>query len=177
MSMKGIARSVAVLAAAALIGAGSASAEAGVLNSHFKQDVSGTFYNICDLSGGVDSPQWTGSGTFTEDVHLTQVSDLHYHLELHSVTQITGTYPDGRQVVFQAVFNESGEVDIDPITLVTGELTLKSALVVTSVTHDGIHVQGNNVVGDEDADTVSHLTYTPDLRLASLVVEVRGGCS
>jgi hypothetical protein len=178
MSMRRLVCGAAMLAAAAtaLIGAGSASAEALVFNSHSKQDVSGTFYNICDMSQGVDSPMWTGSGTFTQDVHLTQVSDLHYHLVLRSVTEITGTYPDGRHVVFHAVFNESSEVNVDPISLVTGDLVLASALVVTAVTHDGIHVQGNNVVGDENADTLTHLTYTPDLKLASLVVEFRGGC-
>jgi hypothetical protein len=178
MSLRRLVCAAAVLAAAAtaLIGAGSASAEALVFNSHVKQDVSGTFYNICDLSQGTASPQWTGSGFFTQDLHLTQVSDLHYHLDMHSVTDITGSYPDGRHVVFHAVFNYSGEVNVDPISLVTGDLVLASALVVTGTTHDGIHVQGNNVVGDENADTLTHLTYTPDLKLASVVVEFRGGC-
>jgi hypothetical protein len=165
------------VAVAALIAAGGASAEARVFNSHVKQDVSGAFFNICDLSQGPDSPMWTGSGTFTEDVHLTQVNDLHYHLMLHSVTQITGTYPDGRHVVFHSVFDSSSEVNLDPSSLVTGDLVLASALTSTSTTHDGIHVQGNGVYPDENADTVNHLTFTPDLKLASLVVDVRGGCS
>ena len=72
--------------------------------------------------------------------------------------------------------NESGTVDVDPDAMQNGELVLKSALTATAVAHDGIHVQGNNAVGDQNYDTVSHLTYTPDLRLASLVTDFRGGC-
>src|SRR5438132_11840400 len=95
---------------------------------------------------------------------------------MHSVTQITGPYPDGTRVTANSTFNFSGHVNVDPRSLVTGTLVLDSALTVTSTEHDMINVQGQNGAPDKRYDGVIHLTYTPDLQLASVVVEYRGGC-
>jgi hypothetical protein len=163
-------------AVAALTLAAGASAEAGVEHLSFRDPFVGSFYNICDLEQGPDSPMFTASGFAEQQLTLVLVDDLHVHVTMQSVTHLNGTYPDGRHVVFNATFLQSATVDVDPISLETGELVLASALTATVVQHGVINVQGKDGAPDENYDAVSHLTYTPDLRLASLKVEFRGGC-
>jgi hypothetical protein len=165
-----------VTAAVALVAAGSASADAQVLHESVHQQVTGTFFNICDLSQGPDSPTFTASGFADQQLTLVQRSDLQYVLSIHEVTQLVGSYPDGRRVVAHSDSSISEIVDVDPSSLQTGQLVLDSALVATTTQHDMIHVAGTGGAPDENMDGVSHLTYTPDLRLASLVVDFRGGC-
>jgi len=156
---------------------GTASAEAWVFHGNYRQEITGQIYNICDLSQGPDSPRYTiANGSFQQQATIVQVADLHFNISMHSVTQITGTYPDGTHVTATSTFNASEHVNVDPSSLVTGILVLDSALTVTSTEHDMINVQGQNGAPDEHYDGVIHLTYTPDLQLASVVVEYRGGC-
>jgi hypothetical protein len=119
---------------------------------------------------------FTASGFAEQQATIVLVDEFHAVLSLHEVTHLDGTYPDGRNVVFHSIFDESGMVNVDPVSLETGELVLASALTVTAVQHGVINVQGKDGAPDQNYDAVSHLTYTPDLHLASLVVEYRGGC-
>ncbi len=168
---------LAAFAAGVLALSGTASAEAWVFHGNYRQDVTGQIYNICDLSQGPDSPRFTiANGSFQEQATIVQVADLHFNISMHSVTQITGTYPDGTHITANSTFNASEHVNVDPSSLVTGILVLDSALTVTSTEHDMINVQGQNSAPDKHYDGVIHLTYTPDLQLASVVVEYRGGC-
>jgi hypothetical protein len=167
---------LAASAAAALTLAAGASAEAGVEHLSFRDPFVGSFYNICDMEQGPDSPMFTASGFAQQQATLVLVDDLHVHVTMQSVTHLNGTYPDGRHVTFNSTFLESATVNVDPISLETGELVLASALTATAVQHGVINVQGKDGAPDQNYDAVSHLTYTPDLRLASLKVEFRGGC-
>lgn len=164
-------------AAALLAFSGTASAEGYVFHANYRQDVTGQIYNICDLSQGPDSPRFTiANGSFQQQATIVQVADLHFNVSMHSVTQITGAYPDGTHVTANSTFNVSEHVNVDPSSLETGILVLDSALTVTSTEHDMINVQGRNGAPDKHYDGTIHLTYTPDLQLASVVVEYRGGC-
>jgi hypothetical protein len=162
-------------AAATLTAAGTASA-ATVLHASNVQNVSGSFYNICDLSQGPDSPMFTASGRFQQQLTLVQISDLHFVLTAHEMLQMTGSYPDGRNVTVHTSFNVSETVNVDPSTFETGEVVLASALVATSTQHEVINVQGKGGAPDQNYSATIHATITPDLRISSLVVEYRGGC-
>jgi hypothetical protein len=166
----------AMLAASCLALAGTASAEAYVLHASDRQAFTGSFYNICDLSQEAASPMFTASGFFQQQLTLVQVSGLHFVIGMHSVTQLNGQYPDGRNVVFNSTMNISETVNVDPSSLETGVLVLSSAIVVTSTQHDALHVQGTGGAPDESYDAITHATFTPDLKLTSFVVEFRGGC-
>jgi hypothetical protein len=176
-------RSLATLAAlaactaASLAAAGTASAYAQVLHASSSQQVTGTFFNICDLSGGLDSPTFTASGRFQQQLTLVQISDTHYALTAHETTQLVGSYPDGRNVVVHSTFNIFETVNLDPIALQNGEIVLDSALIASSTQHETIQVAGQNGAPDENFDATIHATFTPDLRLTSMVVDYRGGCS
>jgi len=163
-------------AAAVLVLAGTASAEAYVFHGSDREPFSGTFFNICDLAQGPDSPTFTASGFSQQQLTLVQVSGLHFVMTAHEVVELNGTYPDGRHVAFNSTFNLSEAVNVDPSSLETGNLVLDSALVATSTQHGVLNVQGNGDTPDEHYDAVSHVTFTPDLRLASLTVEYRSGC-
>jgi hypothetical protein len=163
-------------AAASLGAAGTASAEAYVFHGSNVEDVSGSFYNICDLEQGPDSPMFTASGRFQQQLTLVQVSELHFVLSAHETLQMTGAYPDGRAVTVHTSFNVSETVNLDAISLETGDPILDSALVISSTQHEVINVAGKSGAPDQNYDATIHATFTPDLRLASLVVEYRGGC-
>jgi hypothetical protein len=168
---------VAAAAAAVLAASGSASAEGWVFHANYRQEVTGEIYNICDLSQGPDSPRFTiANGSFQQQATIVQVADLHFNVSMHSVTQLIGAYPDGTHVTVNSTFNATEHVNVDPSSLETGILVLDSALTATYTEHDMINVQGQNGAPDKHYDGVIHLTYTPNLQLASVVVEYRGGC-
>jgi hypothetical protein len=172
-----IAAALAVCVVASFAAAGTASAQALVLHDSSRQNITGTFFNICDLSGGPDSPTFTASGRFQQQVTAVQISDLHFALTAHETTQLVGTYPDGRHVVVHMSFNVFETVNLDPISLQTGDIVLDSALVATSTEHETIQVAGQSGAPDQNYDATIHATFTPDLRLTSMVVDYRGGCS
>ena len=172
------------LAAAAALSllalSGTASAESYVWHGNQRQDITTVvtqIYNTCDLSQGVDSPKFTiTNGSFQEQATVVQISDYHVLVSMHGVTQLTGIYPDGTHVAVNDTFNLTETANIDPSSFETGDLKLASALVTTSTEHDGLHVQGTGNYPDQNYDVTLHLTYAPDLSLASLVIEYRGGC-
>jgi hypothetical protein len=163
-------------AVASLAAAGTASAEAYVLHASNVQTISGSFYNICELSQGPDSPMFTATGRWQQQVTLVQISELHFAVTMHTTSNLVGSYPDGRNVVAHTTENISEVLNVDPSSLETGDVKLASALVVTSVEHEVINVQGKGGAPDRNYDATVHATFTPDLRVASLVVEYRGGC-
>jgi hypothetical protein len=172
---------VAAAAALSLLAlSGTASADAVVFNAVQRGDMTQLVtqvYNDCDLSQGIDSPKFTiTNGSYQEQATVVQVNDGHYVVTLHGVTQFQGIYPDGTHVAVNSTFNASETVNVDVAALEQGQLVLDSALVVTVTMHDGIHVQGQNYPGGKYEDANLHLTYTPDLKLASIVVDYRDGC-
>ena len=167
---------VLALLVASLAFAGAASAEGYVFHGSIREPFVGSFYNICDLAEGPDSPMFTASGFFQQQLTLVQVADFHFVLSAHEVTGLNGTYPDGRRVTFNSTFNIEELVNVDPSSFETGNLVLDSALVATSTQHGVLNVQGTGGAPDENYDAVSHATFTPDLRPVSLRVDYRGGC-
>jgi hypothetical protein len=168
---------LAASAALALAAAGTASAEAYVFHGSDREPFVGSFYNICDLAEGPDSPMFTASGFSQQQLTLVQVSELHFILTAHEVVELNGTYPDGRHVVFNSTFDVTELVNLDPSSLETGIPVLASALVVTSTQHGILNVQGNGSTPDEKDVGIAHATFTPDLKLVSLVVSYQSGCS
>ena len=147
-----------------------------MLHASDAQTITGSFYNICDLSQGPDSPMFTATGRWQQQVTLVQMAELHFVVTMHASSQFVGSYPDGRSVVAHTNENISEALNVDPSSLETGDVKLASALVITATEHDVIQVQGKGGAPDQNYDATIHATFTPDLRLTSLVVEYRGGC-
>ena len=174
--------SLAAAAAVSLLAlSGTASAEGYVWHGSDREDITTIVtqvYNVCDLSLGVDSPRFTiTNGSFQEQATIVQVSGYHVVVSMHGVTQLTGVYPDGTHVTANDTFDVNETANVDPSSFDTGVLKLNSALVATSTQHETLQVQGNGTYPDRNYDVTLHLTFTPDLKLASLVIEYRGGCS
>ena len=167
---------LAVVVTSALAYTASASAEAWVLHANIREPFTGTFYNLCDLADGPDSPTFTGSGSYQQQATVALMSDLHVAVSIHFVTQVTGRYPDGRRVVFNSTFNANATANIDPISFETGEATLASALTATSTQHEILNVQGKDGTPDVNVGALVHYTFAPDFRLTSMRVEYRYGC-
>jgi len=170
------AAALAVCAAASLAAAGTAAAEAYVLRGSYSEQVSGSFYNICDMSQGPDSPMFTASGRYQQSFSVVQVDELHFVVSAHAMLQMTGSYPDGRNVSVHNGFNISETINVDPDALANDELVLNSALVATSTQRELIQVAGRDGAPDQRYTGTVHLTFTPNLEIASIVVEYRGGC-
>ena len=159
---------------------GPASAEAYVSHANYRDSMTNVvteIYNSCDLSQGVDSPKLTiTGGSYMQQATITYISDLHVMVTMHGVTEFQGVYPDGTHVTGNSTINVTETANVDPSSLATGELKLTSALTTTFVVHDAIHVAGTSIPDGTFQATVAHATFTPDLKLVSLVYEDHSGC-